>query len=52
MDECQKIVDSIHTESWFTRGMTTYGHPKQPLYVPYEEKMEWFPVQDYLWNIE
>lgn len=52
VDECQKIVDSIHTESWFTRGTTTYGHPKHPLYVPYEEKMEWFPVQDYLWNFE
>lgn len=52
VDECQKIVDSIHTESWFTRGRTKYGHPKHPLYVPYEEKMEWFPAQDYLWNFK
>lgn len=52
VDECQKIVDIIHTESWFTRGTTKCGHPKHLLYVPYEEKMEWFPVQDYLWNFE
>ena len=50
VDECQRIVDSIHTEQWFTRGTTKNGHPKHPLYVSYEEKMEWFPVQDYLWS--
>ena len=52
VDECQHIVDSIRTEQWFTRGTTKYGHPKHPLYVPYEEKMEWFPIQEYLWNFE
>lgn len=52
VDECQHIVDSISTERWFTRGTTKSGHPKHPLYVPYEEKMEWFPVQDYLWSFE
>ncbi len=51
VDECQKIVDSI-PEEWFVRGTTKNGHPKHPLYVPVEEKMEWFPVQDYLWNFE
>lgn len=51
VDECQKIVDSI-SEEWFVRGTTKNGHPKHPLYVPVEEKMEWFPVQDYLWNFE
>lgn len=51
IDECQKIVDAI-PEEWFARGTTRNGHPKHPLYVPYEEKMEWFPVQDYLWNFE
>ena len=52
VDECQHIVDSIHSEQWFVRGITKNGHPKHPLYVPYEEKMEWFPVQDYLWSFE
>ena len=52
VDECQHIVDSIHTDQWYTRGITKNGHPKHPLYVSYEEKMEWFPVQDYLWSLE
>lgn len=53
VDECQRIVDSINPDvEWFSRGITKYGHPKHPLYVPYEEKMEWFPVQDYLWGFE
>ena len=53
VDECQHIVDSMDPDiPWFTRGMTKYGHPKHPLYVPYKEKMEWFPVQDYLWDFE
>ena len=51
-DECQRIVDCIHTEQWFTRGITKKGHPRHPLYVPYEQKMEWFPVQDYLFRFE
>ena len=51
VDECQKILDAI-PEEWFARGRTKEGHPKHPLYVPYEEKMEWFPVQDYLWSFE
>ena len=48
VDECRRIVDSVQSEQWFTRGVTKYGHPRHPLYVPYKEKMEWFPVQDYL----
>lgn len=48
IDGCRHIVDSIHTDQWFTRGKTKKGHPKHPLYVSYEEKMEWFPIQDYL----
>ena len=50
VDECQDIVDSIHSDQWFVRGITKNGHPKHPLYVSYEEKMEWFPVKDYLWS--
>ena len=38
VDECQDIVDSIHSDQWFVRGITKNGHPKHPLYVPYEEK--------------
>ena len=48
VDECRRIVDSVQSEQWFTRGVTKYGHPRHPLYVPYKQKMEWFPVQDYL----
>ena len=52
LDECQALLDLIPTESWFTRGVTKYGHPKHPLYVPYEQKFDWFPVQDYVWNMK
>jgi hypothetical protein len=51
LEECQKIVDATE-EEWYTRGRTRYGHPKHPLYVPYDEEMEWFPVQDYLWSFD
>lgn len=52
VDECQYIVDILRTDFWYSRGTTKYGHPKHPLYVPYDEPMEWFPVQDYLWEFE
>lgn len=52
LEECQKLVDIIPTENWFTRGVTKYGHPKHPLYVPYEQEKQWFAVQDYLWSLE
>ena len=52
VNECRHIVDSIQSEQWFTRGVTKYGHPRHPLYVPYKQKMEWFPVQDYLGSFE
>lgn len=46
--ECQKIVNVIRDISWYTRGMTRYGHPKHPIKVTYAHEMKWFPVQDYL----
>lgn len=52
LDECQSLVDIIRVDNWFTRGVTKYGHPKHPLYVPYEQKKDWFPVQDYIWNMK
>ena len=52
LDECQKIADVIKTECWYTRGMTQYGHPKHPLYVPYTQGVEPFAVQDYIWSFE
>jgi hypothetical protein len=52
LNECQYIVDTLDTEYWYTRGTTKYGRPKHPLYVSYEEKLEYFPVQDYLWKFD
>ena len=50
VDKCQYIVDMLQVPSWYTRGVTRYGHPRHPLYVPYSQGFEWFPVQDYLWS--
>lgn len=50
-DECQRIVDILGDLPWYSRGVTKCGHPKHPLYVPYTQRLEYFPVQDYLWSV-
>lgn len=52
LDELQKILDTMPDISWYTRGVTKYGHPKHPLYVPYDQEMNWFAAQDYIWRFE
>ena len=52
VEQCQELVNTIPTEQWFTKGTTKDGHPRHPSRIAYDEKMEWFPVQDYLWEFE
>ena len=52
VDECQDIVDSIHSDQWFVRGITKMVIQSIRFMSLMKKKMEWFPVQDYLWSFE
>ena len=46
--ECKAIAEIVGYDGWMARGITKSQHPRHPLYVSYEQKMEKFPMREYI----